>query len=260
MFCSIITPVYNRAWCVERALNSALKFLGNEIRGEIIVVDDGSSDSSVTVVENFFNYARSADIRCTLVRHKKNLGVCAAKNSGAMAASGEWLIFLDSDDELLPLVGRATQEALNSKAQCPLHFFSCVDEESECSVEIDRIIERNFNDYLRYGTDGEKLPIVKRSVFDRFPYDEDMLGYESLSYLRIIRNYESACLHSMSVRRYYTSNQDRLSTSPNLRRRSARLAVGHLRILDEHHKAMNSINIIRYLLKYAKSKVIFLQS
>jgi glycosyltransferase involved in cell wall biosynthesis len=91
---SIVIPMYNRARFIARALNSCLSQDFTDF--EIVVVDDGSTDGSADVVRCF------TDGRIRLVCHEMNRGVSPARNTGVAAASGEWVIYLDSDDELLP--------------------------------------------------------------------------------------------------------------------------------------------------------------
>lgn len=88
-FFSIIIPSYNRASIVERAINSVLA--QSYLDFEILVVDDGSTDSTQTVVSSI------SDSRIRYV-FQENKGVCAARNHGASLAKGEYLVFLDSDD------------------------------------------------------------------------------------------------------------------------------------------------------------------
>jgi glycosyltransferase involved in cell wall biosynthesis len=63
---------------------------------QLIAVDDGSTDDSAAVLEHF------SDSRIRLIRHARNLGVSEARNTGIQGASGDWIAFLDSDDEWLP--------------------------------------------------------------------------------------------------------------------------------------------------------------
>ena len=98
---SIIIPIYNRAWCIERCLKSAVHFLTNTNFGEIVIVDDASTDNSLKIVKKFFNKKPTNNITYKIIELKKNSGVCAAKNTGARNASNNWLIFLDSDDEII---------------------------------------------------------------------------------------------------------------------------------------------------------------
>src|SRR6202020_1898604 len=62
---------------------------------EVIVVDDGSSDQPQEALARFGDAIR-------LVRHPRNLGAAAARNTGCEAADGEYIAFLDSDDRWLP--------------------------------------------------------------------------------------------------------------------------------------------------------------
>ena len=90
-----IIPTHNRGKCIERAIASVLAQTYADL--EAIVVDDGSEDDTVRVVEA---YARK-DSRIRLIEHDKRKGAQAARNTGIHAARGEWIAFLDSDDEWL---------------------------------------------------------------------------------------------------------------------------------------------------------------
>lgn len=87
---SVIIPTYNRADLVGRAIQSVLDQTYKDF--ELIVVDDASEDNTKEVVNDF------DDSRIKFIRHKKNRGGSAARNTGAENANGEYLAFLDSDD------------------------------------------------------------------------------------------------------------------------------------------------------------------
>jgi GT2 family glycosyltransferase len=85
---SVIIPTYNRADCIGRTLESVLA--QSLAADEVIVVDDGSTDDTATIVASYgarVRYVRQA-----------NGGVAAARNHGARLAGGRWLAFVDSDD------------------------------------------------------------------------------------------------------------------------------------------------------------------
>lgn len=88
---SIIIPLYNKENCIEVTLNSVLSQSYKNF--EIIVVNDGSKDNSVAVVESI------KDSRIRLI-NKENEGVSKTRNRGIMEAKGEWVLFLDADDKM----------------------------------------------------------------------------------------------------------------------------------------------------------------
>ena len=90
-FFTIIIPVYN----VERYLNECVESVINQTFKdiEVILVDDGSSDSSGNICDSY----KSADSRIKVI-HKKNGGLSSARNAGIKVACGKYIIFLDSDD------------------------------------------------------------------------------------------------------------------------------------------------------------------
>lgn len=91
---SVIIPTFNRAHMVGRAIQSVLDQSFKDF--EIIVVDDASSDNTEEQV------GAIDDDRIKFVRHEVNRGGGAARNTGARLAEGEYLSFLDSDDEWKP--------------------------------------------------------------------------------------------------------------------------------------------------------------
>lgn len=91
---SVIITAYNRERVIAEAMRSILCQTVADF--ELIVVDDGSSDATATIVESF------NDARVRLFRHGSNRGIPAARNSGLDAARGQFIAWLDSDDVARP--------------------------------------------------------------------------------------------------------------------------------------------------------------
>lgn len=99
MLVSIIIPVYKVELYIERCLLSVINQVYSDI--EIILVDDCTPDSSMQIISEIVsNISFKGDIR--YVKHTKNRGLSAARNSGIEIAKGEYIYFLDSDDEITP--------------------------------------------------------------------------------------------------------------------------------------------------------------
>ncbi len=96
---SIVIPVYNKVSYTEACLEQLGKTLPHNFKGEVIVVDDASSDETPAVLERL----AELDGRIRVLRNSKNSGFIGSCNRGAEAASGEILIFLNNDT--LPLPG-----------------------------------------------------------------------------------------------------------------------------------------------------------
>lgn len=93
---SVVIPTYNRATKIEKAIRSVqAQTLDN---WELIVSDDGSKDNTAEIVDRLSR----EDSRVRYIRHDPNRGAQVARNNGIKAAKGEWIAFLDSDDEWLP--------------------------------------------------------------------------------------------------------------------------------------------------------------
>jgi glycosyltransferase involved in cell wall biosynthesis len=91
---SVIIPAYNRAKLLTRAIQSVLSQTYQDF--EIIVVDDFSKDNTDELMQQYH------DTRIRYIKHSQNKGGNAARNTGIKQARGEFIAFLDSDDEWLP--------------------------------------------------------------------------------------------------------------------------------------------------------------
>ena len=89
---SVVVPAYNVGWCVRRALDSVLSQSYRQF--ELIVVNDGSTDDTGSVLDSYGNSIR--------VITQENAGMSNARNTGIRAASGAYIAFLDADDWWLP--------------------------------------------------------------------------------------------------------------------------------------------------------------
>lgn len=92
---SVVMPVYNSEVYLERSINMVLS--ETDINLELIIIDDGSTDRSSEIIENF----QKRDQRIIVVS-KKNEGQGIGRNIGIQIARGEYIYFLDSDDFLAP--------------------------------------------------------------------------------------------------------------------------------------------------------------
>ena len=105
---SVVIPCYNQGRFLEEAIASVRA--QTYPRVELIVVDDGSTDDTAAV-------AASLGARCI---RQKNRGLAAARNRGAAAAVGEYLVFLDADDRLLPHGLEANMDAFAERPDAAL--------------------------------------------------------------------------------------------------------------------------------------------
>lgn len=155
---SIVVPAYNASSTVSDTLSSI--FAGSKAdmdAVEVVVVDDGSDD-----VEELRRIC-TAFRGLKLVRHKKNLGMCAARNTGITESTGDFVIILDADD-LLVADWRLRLKSLvahmpNAVNVC---FASCVNAEGRATSSNPSYEGfLNFQDLLLERNSGEYLPIFR---------------------------------------------------------------------------------------------------
>lgn len=108
-FFSIVIPVYNGGKYIEECLSSIVK--QKYCNYEVIVINDGSTDNSVNIVQKISKY----NDRIKLFS-KDNGGVASARNMGIMKSNGRYIIFLDADDLMVPECLEKISQVLSNKA------------------------------------------------------------------------------------------------------------------------------------------------
>lgn len=106
---SVIVPFWNSEKWLARCLDSLLKQRGDF---EFILVDDHSTDNGKEIAYEYCN----KDKRFTLMSNRHAKGVSGARNTGLDCAKGEWVTFLDSDDEMNPNAYRMFEQMANTSA------------------------------------------------------------------------------------------------------------------------------------------------
>lgn len=235
---SFIIPTFNRAALVCESIRSAIAWLDEKGDGEIVVVDDCSTDDTLERLRREFA-AEIASGQVRLLPLPRNGGVIKAKNAGGRAARGSWLIFLDSDDLMVPAAVALMRRAFVEFAHAPAMFFRCVDLVTGVPIGMPQDAPREYTlrDHLHatayHSPYGECLPVVRRDAFGRFPYDERLNGMEGVAYGRMIRAMGPIVIQPIVARSYRVEGDDRLSSAAGIRRRSRALARGHWFVLRE---------------------------
>lgn len=143
---SVVIPSYNRAGCIGEAIDSVLAQTYPDY--EIIVVDDGSTDETREVL------ARYGD-RISYI-YQENAGVSAARNRGIKEARGEWIAFLDSDDEWVP-------EKLKKQLQCLDRYPDACGVVCDSEIFADDAVKRLF-ELRRVASDGDPCQLESRPL------------------------------------------------------------------------------------------------
>ena len=181
MLFSVIIPVFNRAAFVEHAINSALAQPGDDF--ELIAVDDGSTDATPQVLQRLG--ARAKIITQT------NRGPGAARNHGAKAATGDYLLFLDSDDVWFPWTLATYRDLIRQQPDVAMVLGSTL--EFRRAEELDRLGQQParftvFRDYFSTSQAsifrGSGVMAIRKDLFTRTGgFSEDRVYSEDLDFL-----------------------------------------------------------------------------
>jgi Glycosyl transferase family 2/Glycosyl transferases group 1 len=173
---SVICALYNHADHIGRALDSVRAQSYGE--WELVVIDDGSSDGSAEAVKRFM--AAHPDAPTLLARHPVNRGLPAARNAAAARARGEYVLVLDSDNELYPHCLERLVEALGEAPEAAFAYgiLEQFDRTGPVGLsgyfgwEPERLVEDNYID---------ALALIRRATLEELGgYTEDrrLYGWE----------------------------------------------------------------------------------
>lgn len=206
---TIIVPTYNRATLVTRAIDSALGQTYPNL--EVLVVDNGSTDDTPQVLHLYDD-----EPRLRVVRHERNQGVTAAKNTGLsnLAAETVYVGILDDDDTLVPSAIETLVQVFEANEGCYSQVFGwCVDSVSgELSGRMPhREGPITYDDALSGRFTGEFFQLASRALLEGRRFDERAAGAESAVWWPLLRERDGWVVKEV-VHRYDTSGNDRVST------------------------------------------------
>jgi glycosyltransferase involved in cell wall biosynthesis len=214
---SIILPTYNRAWCLLECLDS---IYGQSYRPlELVLVDDGSTDNTPELVQEWIALRTENDPKrfATKFIITNHQGAPAARNRGLRECSGEFIVFVDSDDLLAPDRIALQVDALSKFPLCDVSSCSYLRTRGEhCSwppiitppLETTRL------------SDGESLFVWtylfrRRWIVENGPWNESLLKWQDAEYLmREGYMYYSTCVHiPLPLHCYREHSRERISST-----------------------------------------------
>lgn len=185
MLVSIIIPTYNSQNFLKRCLDSVINQIYKKI--EIIVVDDASEDDTKKIIK----YYSEKDSRIIPYFQSLNKGVSISRNIGLKAASGDYIMFLDSDDELTKDAIRRMVDISNRYKSDFVDSYNLLEYKKK-NGKIVRFTEKrlpkktlvlgNINDNIKILNMNTyiKGKLIKKSLFDGLEFDENLRCYEDL--------------------------------------------------------------------------------
>ena len=204
---SVIIPTYNRSATLERAIQSVLNQSFPAL--EIIVVDDASTDNTSEILEKYSE-------KIHLIINQRNSGVSFSRNAGIQKARGEWIAFLDSDDQWEP--SKLEKQKQFHRTHPEILISQCDEIWIRNGVRVnpmDKHAKRGgwiFETCLPLCIVSPSAVIIHRHIFDQigmfditFPACED---YDL--WLRIAPHYEIGLLNEKLVTRF-GGHEDQLS-------------------------------------------------
>lgn len=231
----IIIPTYNRSGMISRAINS-LRCQSYKGDWFVIVVDDGSTDDTKTTISSYLSDPRFKYF------YKENGGVGSARNYGirnileetqsaVFAGKSHFIVFLDSDDELIPEAFQVISDAIIKNQKFDNFLFPVRDAKGRIFTDIHIQIESGSGIILEYKdrisglkVSGEMLPCVSLNVFKnkRYAFPENFNGGEVLLWWDLNKDHSSFFVN-IPIRVYHFDAGNSLTRGAITRRRAVEL-------------------------------------
>ena len=189
---SVIIPAYNSASTIVRALQSVVAQTRAPL--EIIVIDDASTDNTREVATNF---ASTSSIPLRVITQSSNGGPSAARNTGWDAASGDYIAFLDADDQWHPRKIELQYPVMHGHPEismsCHLHEFSSTSSTSWelLSESVLTFSEIPFRYFLIRNRCTTPSVMLRRSISERFD-SQKRFAEDYLLWMQITATYGPA--------------------------------------------------------------------
>lgn len=184
---SIITPVYNRGDCIVRCMESVTRNLASGTSVEHIIVDDGSTDDTVSLVEKY----AAIHSHVNFVRFEKNRGTNAARNAAIAVAKGEFCIILDSDDYFADCAIKVIDSTIKINPGFGHYLFVPNDRVGYVAQNLllkdkkSRILF--YVDFLNNSVTGDFIHVIKIATLRKYPFIEHLRIYEGIFFLQFYK-------------------------------------------------------------------------
>lgn len=124
MLCSFIIPSYNSAHTVKRCLDSIYALSLKQEEFEVIFIDDCSTDNTISIIEDFKSQVSNLTLLCQPINNRQG----AARNRGVRNATGKYIVYVDSDDEVAGGIVQALELAEKNNLEMVAFHSQKVDE------------------------------------------------------------------------------------------------------------------------------------
>lgn len=227
---SVIILTYNRAHFIPSAIKSVLNQTFQDF--EIIVVDDASKDNTWEVVSGFHDH------RIRYIRHETNQGEAAGRNTGVMSASGQFVAFLDDDDEWMPEKLQMQIDVLeDSPPEVGCVYTGCLGIGKTGGI-LDITVPKKRGDLFQELLMGSFITtsslLLRRICFEKVGLFDEGISYgnDFDMWLRISKHFQFECIRAPLVK--YHSHDNNISSNLEL------VIGGWEALLKKHAKLLAS--------------------
>lgn len=246
---TVVIPTHNRKGLLKRALHSVLN--QSYLPLEIIVINDGSTDDTETYVTEL----QQQYLQIKYLKHPSPKGAPKARNYGIREASGEFITFLDDDDELHP----------DNIKFCMQHYsddyaYICTGQtriNSQRSIDVLPNSIITYNDMLYKITTGNQILTRRERVMSLGGFDETLLSSQDYDmWLRLNEKYGDAkCIRKPLIIVHTEHDSERITSSPNRINGALTFYKKHQSKMNRRQKKYQQF----YLLKVQNKRVGLLQ-
>ena len=188
---SIIVPVYNVSAYVERCWESLVKQTYKDL--EILFIDDCGTDDSVEKLQKLID--THPGIYCKILHHDHNRGLSAARNTGLMAATGDYVYFLDSDDDIIEdCIERLVAPVMNDEIDIVVGNYRVVGGEAHSPLLLNSGLLDSPKDVLASYAAGKWYVMAWNKLCRRdFLIDNNLFFREGLIHEDVLWTFQVAC-------------------------------------------------------------------
>ena len=260
IYFSIIIVTYNRAHLIKRAINSILN--QDFTSFELLIEDDGSTDNTEEIVRSFNND------QIFYYKDKQNRGSFTAKNRAVKRVKGQYIMFLDSDDEFLPGALHIIAKRIKEEKENYKQFSFLQKTYSKNGIKMppkyfmENVKEISYYDSLlgKYN-DIYTQNVISSEIKESIVFEETLIGgYLSLLWLDLKRKFGPSRINPDIVKIYHRDNEDTITKAltKNIKKIIKNRAIQSSLFLQKFGEDMLKINSPRYTFESLRAAENFL--